>query len=169
MELHGQRLWRPENRAAGGLQASSHREKAQHGEMLWKAPLAKDRGWMKTYLVSVSREGINILLVSFPLGGQKVKVWSAGGLRYVKWAGSGCHVPCTQRNRSAQTDGSSTWRWYLLSCCPPLTLEEEPGAGCSWQLPASLSLPPSIEKIGAGIVGKTLNATAAPFLQGQVS
>lgn len=79
----------------------------------------------------------------------------------MKWAGGGCHAPGTQRNRSAQTDGSSTPSWCLLGCCPPLTLEAE-GAGCSWQLSASLSLPPHVGKIRAGIAGETLNAAAPP-------
>ncbi|OPJ76369.1 hypothetical protein AV530_017886 [Patagioenas fasciata monilis] len=38
--------------------------------------------------------------------GQKVTVWSAGGLGEVKWAGSGCRAPGTQGNRSAHPDGA---------------------------------------------------------------
>lgn len=49
----------------------------------------------------------------------------------MKWAGSGCCAPGTQRNRPSQTDGSSVWRWYLLSCCLPLILEKE-GAHRTW-------------------------------------
>lgn len=68
---------------------------------------------------------------------------------------------------SAQTDGSSVWRWYLLSCCPPLILEEEGDhrIQCWLQLAALciLSLPPSTEKIRAGIAGKMLHATASPL------
>lgn len=70
-----------ENRAAGGPWALSYGEKAQQGEMLWKAHCIKVRGWMKMYPASPSREGTSILPHLPPFGGQKVKVWRSGGLR----------------------------------------------------------------------------------------
>lgn len=83
----------------------------------------------------------------------------------MKWAGRGCRArgiywprlmatPCGDGVCSAAAV-PHPWRKRVPT---------GPSAGCNWQLSASLSLPPSMEKIGAGIAGKTPNATAAPSL-----